>query len=290
MREEAVLFGKGGSLVGVVTDPETSEDRGGRVAVILLNSGFLHHVGPGAIYVKIARLMARLGFMSLRFDFSGIGDSGVRVDNVPFEKSAILEAQEAMDYLETTKGIRQFILMGICSGAAASFRIAYADERVVGAALLNPRGFGEKSGDAYRSRAQMRYYGRVGLSNSRSWLKVLKGQVGFIKMLRTGLQVLRALMPQRDQASLEGDDIGERLLALNGRLKGMVVVCSEWDWSLDFLNAALGERVKELNVQYIAHSDHTFTLLWSQECLFDILTQWASSFTAEPSLTGSSRA
>ena len=168
MREEAVLFGKSGSLVGVVTDPETSDDRGGRVAVLLLNSGFLHHVGPGAIYVKLARLMARLGFTSLRFDFSGIGDSGVRADSVPFERSAILEAQEAMDYLETTRGVRQFILMGICSGAAASFRIAYEDKRVVGAVLINPRGFGEKSGDAYRSSAQMRYYGRVGLSNSRS--------------------------------------------------------------------------------------------------------------------------
>ena len=290
MREEAVLFGKGGSLVGVVTDPETSEGRGDHVAVILLNSGFLHHVGPGAIYVKIARLMARQGFTSLRFDFSGIGDSGVRMDSVPFERSSILEAQEAMDYLEATRGVRQFILMGICSGAVASFETADADERVVGAVLMNPRSFGEKPGSTYGSRARMRYYGRVGASNRRSWVKVLKGQVGFRKILNTVFQQLRTLAPQRGRASQDGGDMGERLLALNSRLKGMVVVCSEWDWSLDYLNAALGERVEELNVKYIAHSDHTFTLLWSQEYLFEILTEWATSFTGEPSLMGSSPA
>ncbi|MCH7653577.1 MAG: alpha/beta fold hydrolase, partial [Chloroflexi bacterium] len=158
MREEAVLFGKGGSLVGVVTDQETSKGPGDGVAVILLNSGVLHHVGPGAIYVKIARLMAKLGFTSLRFDYSGIGDSGVRMDDVPFETSSILEAQEAMDYLEATRGVRRFILMGICSGAVASFEAAEADERVVGAVLMNPRSFGEMSGSAYGNRARMRYY------------------------------------------------------------------------------------------------------------------------------------
>ena len=288
MREEAVLFGNGGSLVGVITEPETSENRSDGVAVILLNSGVLHHVGPGAIYVKIARLMSNLGFTSLRFDFSGVGDSGVRVDGVPFGKSSILEAQEAMDYLETTRGVREFILMGICSGAVASFETADADARVVGAVLMNPRSFGEKSGAANGRRARVRYYGRVGASNPRSWVKVLTGQIGFRKILQTGLQQMRALAPRNSQTSTDGEDMGERLLALNNRLRGLVVVCSEWDWSLDYLNAALGERVEELNIKYIAHSDHTFTLLWSQEFLFEILAEWASSFTREPSLMGSS--
>ena len=289
MREEAVLFGRGASLVGVVTDPETPERRGDRVAVILLNSGVLHHVGPGAIYVKIARLMAKLGFTSLRFDYSGIGDSGVRMDGIPFERSSILEAQEAMDYLEAIRGVSQFILMGICSGAVASFEAAEVDERVVGAVLMNPRSFGEKPGSAYGSRARMRYYSRVGASNPRSWLKVLKGQVGFSKIIRTGLQQLRALAPLKGRASQDQSDRGERLLALNNRLKGLVVVCSEWDLSLDYLNAAVGERVEELNVKFIAHSDHTFTLLWSQEYLFKILVEWSASFSREPSLMGSSR-
>src|SRR5438045_1954876 len=96
MREEAVLFGEFRSLVGIVTEPTTQHPHLARQAVILLNPGIVHRVGPGRIYVKIARALAKMGFVILRFDLSGIGDSAVRHDNLRFEKSAGRETHEAM--------------------------------------------------------------------------------------------------------------------------------------------------------------------------------------------------
>src|SRR5215467_3344973 len=123
MKEEVVLFGERKSLVGIVTSPPprlTQE----RMAVILLNPGIVHRVGPGRIYVKIARRLASTGLTVLRFDFSGIGDSAPRHDSLPFEKSAIEEARDAMEFLQATRGVEKFILLGGCSGALASLQTA----------------------------------------------------------------------------------------------------------------------------------------------------------------------
>jgi len=89
MREEAVLFGKTRSLVGIITDPHTVVNAHNHPAIVLLNAGVLHRVGPNRLYVKIARKLASAGFVVLRFDLSGIGDSKARRDNLPlsFERA-----------------------------------------------------------------------------------------------------------------------------------------------------------------------------------------------------------
>lgn len=136
MREKAVRFGKTKSLVGIVTEA-SSGGRDDGPAVILLNSGILHHVGACRLHVKLARTLAPAGYTVMRFDHSGIGDSDARRETLPFEKSAVLDVQEAMDYLTATRGVREFVLMGLCSGADMSFKVAGADSRVVGMMQLD---------------------------------------------------------------------------------------------------------------------------------------------------------
>src|SRR5207245_9671853 len=137
MREEAVVFGETKSLVGILTDPPMRNGSRPKPAVILLNPGIVHRVAPGRIYVRMARALAAMGFVVLRFDFSGIGDSAVRHDNLPFDKSAVRETQAAMHFLEATRGISRFILLGGCSGARISLQTACCDTRVVGTFLIN---------------------------------------------------------------------------------------------------------------------------------------------------------
>src|SRR3989442_13379966 len=98
MREQAVLFGEVKSLIGILTDPPMRNGNRPKPAVILLNPGIVHRVAPGRIYVRMARALAAMGFVVLRFDFSGIGDSAVRHDNLPFDKSAVRETQDAMHF------------------------------------------------------------------------------------------------------------------------------------------------------------------------------------------------
>jgi pimeloyl-ACP methyl ester carboxylesterase len=136
-REKGVRFGTSASLVGVLTESAPGTSSAGRPAVIFLNSGILHRVGSCRLHVRMARAFSAAGFHSLRFDFSGIGDSDQRRDSLPFEESAVVETREAMDYLAKAKGVQQFILIGLCSGADMAHETAVADTRVVGLMMLD---------------------------------------------------------------------------------------------------------------------------------------------------------
>ena len=135
MKESAFKFGKYESLVGIISDPFV--DPNNRPAVIILNSGLLHGVGPNCLHVKIARKLASVGFVVLDLIFSGIGDSEIRSDSVLFEKSSKSETQQAMDFLTSARGVQEFILMGICSRADIAFQVARAVSRVVGIAPID---------------------------------------------------------------------------------------------------------------------------------------------------------
>lgn len=137
-REKAVQFGAGKALVGVLTEAlPTRGDATDRPAVIFLNSGILHRVGSCRLHVRMARAFSAAGFHALRFDYSGIGDSDQRRDSLPFEESAVLETREAMDYLTKAKGVKRFVLIGLCSGADMAHETAVVDDRVVGMFLLD---------------------------------------------------------------------------------------------------------------------------------------------------------
>lgn len=169
MRERALKFGKTASLAGVLTEPTGVAADPERPGVLFLNSGILHHTGASRLYVKVARRLAEEGFTSLRFDFSGVGDSEARKDTLPFAKAAVVEGREAMDFLQEGRGMKQFILMGLCSGADMAYHIALADERVVGLAKIDAW--------AYRTKGwYVRHYGPKVLS-LKQWTHSIKVRV-----------------------------------------------------------------------------------------------------------------
>lgn len=138
MRERAIRFGSGNGLVGILTEPTPAGPLPDRPAIIFLNSGILHRVGSCRMHVRLARALAARGYASLRFDFSGIGDSDTRKDSLTFEESAPLEIVEAMDRVASLKGSPSFVLSGLCSGADAALLLAPQDARVVGLGLVDP--------------------------------------------------------------------------------------------------------------------------------------------------------
>jgi pimeloyl-ACP methyl ester carboxylesterase len=169
MRERALKFGKTASLAGVLTEPTAGASAPDRPGVIFLNSGILHHTGASRLYVKVARRLAADGFTSLRFDFSGVGDSEARKDTLPFAKAAVVEGREAMDFLQEGRGMKSFILMGLCSGADMAYHIALADERVAGLAKIDAW--------AYRTKGwYVRHYGPKVLS-LKQWTHSIKVRV-----------------------------------------------------------------------------------------------------------------
>jgi pimeloyl-ACP methyl ester carboxylesterase len=290
MKEEALLFGKTKSLVGIMTYPSETAGTDNLPAVVILNAGIMHRVGPNRLHVKIARTLAAMGLVVLRFDFSGVGDSKVREDALPFERSALAETQEAMDCIHEARGTEKFVLMGMCSGATISFKTACSDPRVVGAVLINARmhldGMNDELGSYVRNRTLARHYWRIALFSSfraKNWLKAITGKVESWKIMSkmlTGFQI-GSFFSRKEKVSSELNNV---LAVLNSLSKGgvrLLHICSEGDFGMDYLHVILGDKLKEwradakLSMEVIQGANHTFTLLWSQECLLETITNWA---------------
>lgn len=143
IREIPVLFGSSKALVGIVAEPwkatPAAETRSSdSPAVLFLNAGIIHRVGPNRMYVQLARALAEAGVVSMRLDMSGIGDSPNRAEVLSPLESAMKDIREALDWLETSKQIGRVVLIGLCAGADHSILYASRDPRVVGGMLLDP--------------------------------------------------------------------------------------------------------------------------------------------------------
>jgi pimeloyl-ACP methyl ester carboxylesterase len=277
--EKALLFGARKSLVGIVTDPEISSREDSRCGVVILNAGIVHRVGPNRLHVKLARKLAGAGFVVMRFDFSGIGDSLRRLDGRPFRESALEEVREALDYLAASRKVERFVLVGICSGADNALRAAARDPRVLGAVLIE--------GHAVPTTAYLRRLYRRKLLRPRSWLRFLAGKseiwkdvIGIFKRSAAAGKTVRvreqSLVPSRQE-------ILTHLRALAARGTRMLLVYSEGSPSHFFYEKGVRRRIASIRRQGIvtAHlirgADHIFTQRASQNDLLATIFDWTGS-------------
>jgi alpha/beta superfamily hydrolase len=285
MKEEAVQFGEAEALIGIVTSaPQGNEDK---PAVILLNPGIVHRVGPGRVYVNIARALAARGFTALRFDFSGIGDSTVRLDNCCFEKSSIDETCAAMNFLQARKNINRFILLGGCSGAMVSLETARVDGRAIGAVLINfPARVDEDEQANHRSDGH--YYWNFALLSLKSWRKLLTGRSDYRKIGRALVQGTKRKFIDRGRVPGLAQRFRETLRRLADRGVQLTFICSKGDSLLRDLREVGGSDLKQLCAQgkvtceVIPRSDHTFSSLYDQERLVDAILARAETLVLAP--------
>lgn len=129
--ERVVHFGDRNALMGIVTHPAAGISQL-KPALLFLNAGLIHRVGPFRMHVELARRMAAGAghrFTSFRLDQSGLGDSAPRVGGMSYEERAVADAREAMDALSARFGINRFIAIGLCAGAMNAHRAALAASR-----------------------------------------------------------------------------------------------------------------------------------------------------------------
>jgi pimeloyl-ACP methyl ester carboxylesterase len=148
--ERAYVFGSHEGLVGVLCEPE-----GGLVAerpvAVCANVGLNHRVGPNRLWVELARRLAQAGYATLRFDLSGFGDSLPRRDTRGDLERAVLDLQEALDFLAARRGARRFVLVANCSGTDSQHTLSLRDERVCG--LLTIDGYAYRDASYWLRRA-----------------------------------------------------------------------------------------------------------------------------------------
>jgi alpha-beta hydrolase superfamily lysophospholipase len=135
--ETIVRFGAEHRLLGVLNHREEDAPW----ACLLVNVGVTQHIGPRRLNVKLARRLAHLGVSSFRFDLSGLGDSLAADPHAGYADQSVTDMQHAMDEITVRAGIRNFVILGICSGAVVAYRVAQQDERVVGLMMYDGYAF-----------------------------------------------------------------------------------------------------------------------------------------------------
>ncbi|HEY8154131.1 MAG TPA: hypothetical protein VII72_08400 [Myxococcota bacterium] len=280
IREKVVRFGKSTPLVGIASEPPALALAPAKPAVLLLNSGILHRVGACRFHVTLARRLAEMGFPTLRFDFSGIGDSEVRRDDLPFERSAIVEVREGMDHLATSRGVKQFVLFGLCSGADMAFEAAHADERVVGLAVLDPW--------VYRTpRYFVQHYGPRLLVPS-AWANFVRARVARGRAASPEPGAEGGLPEDLDLPTYVREFPPRE--ASEQRLRGLVArgmrLCTifsggqsdHYNYRGQFRDAFRGvDFGDQLQEEYLPEADHIFTNLEHQRILESTLCAWADA-------------
>ena len=283
MNEHALVLGATAPLTSIVTEP--ADGRAPSAAVLLLGAGIVHRVGPGRMYVRLARMLAERGYLTIRFDHSGIGDSDVRRDDLPFEQRTVKETREVMDGLAKERGVDRFVLMGLCSGAETAFRVACEDPRVAGAVMINAQGF--DADEQWIQHAHnlnwIRHYRTESAGSAGSWKRLLTGRVNYRRLLRVLSHHLTGRIAGRGRV----DEIAERLAGqwrdLVERGVGLLAIYSQRDPGLDYLDLIL-DRDRDrptleaaIRKEVVAHSDHTFTMMRHQQQVADAVDDWIRS-------------
>lgn len=270
----------GGGLKGIVTP--TSDPRPvSRPTALLLNVGLVPHVGPNRLYVRLARQLAAHGIPTLRFDFSGVGDSPSRRDTLHFGESAPLETSKAMDWLGQHLGARRFLLMGICSGARVAFRTACQDDRVAGVAMLNVRSLEEEAYSDLREVASS--YGAFHVFRQTSrWKRVLTGQTNYLSALRNLARAALRIGRQRG-ATQQSANVIDDFRGLVDRGVEVGLFFSSGEFGRKYLRLVLGSEFDSLmshsrvTESIIPFADHTFTWPRSQDALLESVQRWSAS-------------
>jgi pimeloyl-ACP methyl ester carboxylesterase len=290
--ERARRFGDEGTLVGIVTEPPPGSAPS--TAVVLLNAGVVHRVGPNRMHVEMARGLAAAGFVAVRVDLSGLGDSDSRRDSTPFERAAVLETQSVMSVLAAEYGVTRFVTAGLCSGAVVAFNTAVADERVKGAVLINPQGFvSSEEWNAYIvSKARARRYWRQKLLSAQSWRKVLTGRSQYRVLAGVMKRRAEALVTRNEVVAQVAGGLAAQFAGLEARGTRLLLACSEGDLGLEYLEAILGRgfaRGANIETLMLPRGDHSLTMAVSRRQFRSGLERWAS-LLLEPSLAGGAAA
>ena len=286
--EQAVFLDRERCLFGVVSTPT---GRPPERALLLLNSGANPHIGNGRMYVTFARRLAEQGWLVLRYDLSGIGDSAAPAggrENDVYSVRAASDLATAIAYVQERHGLAAPELAGLCSGAYHGFRAAVAGPGIGGLLVINPLVFYWKEGMSlayppFQTIAAAERYGQA-IRDWSKWRKLLRGEVAIGAAIRVVASRLRARgrsflnEATRALGVPRPEDLGadlDRAIARGTRVR---FVFSEGDPGerllQDGAGSVLRKRVEsgEVHVEHLPNCDHSLSCSWMQEMLWAALS------------------
>lgn len=284
IEERLHLFDEEQRLFGVVTAPSGAR---AKRAVVLLNSGANHHIGNGRMYVKFARRLAAAGWLVLRYDVSGIGDSLPHrgaPENEVYTPHAVADLAAALGFLQREYGPQRIEAMGLCSGAYHAFKGAVAGQPIDGVTVVNPLVFFWKPGMSlayppFQMVQAAAQYQRSMLQTV-SWLKLLRGQVD----LRAIVKVVAHRVEDRARSAAREiaramhlrvhEDLAAELSGVVERGAALRFVFSAGDPGEVLLRGGAGRRFGRLEARgdvtlaHLTDCDHSLSAAWMHEALW----------------------
>jgi pimeloyl-ACP methyl ester carboxylesterase len=226
------------------------------------------------MYVKAARRFAEDGFLCLRLDLPGVGDSAPRPLEANFDCHDPEPVADALAMLKDRFGVERVVLLGLCAGARVAVKAAARTPRVEAVvAWSSPIVSGPvnmpvaKGGGAYMGRTQAKNQLREWapkLLNPAAWYRVLSGKgarAGWSMMSRA----LSGLLPERLRTrSDRQSDFFQSVATCRADGRRMLFVYGEED---TVARAELAERYPDVaagraarcDYVVVPQGDHTFT-------------------------------
>jgi pimeloyl-ACP methyl ester carboxylesterase len=263
------------NLFAIATEPRGGEIH--RMGVILLNAGATHHVGPNRMYVTLARRWAEQGYLVVRMDLGGLGDSplaqGVE-ENEVYPPDAVVQIRAAVDFMRSRYGATSIAIGGLCSGAFHALQAAVANVGVTRIIMVNPLNFFWREGRTQQDLQRLGYihnpkmYLRQNIP-SRFWKKLFSGQVNVPRLAEIYAKYGYELMQWRVRDIARSlrlplpRDLGSELEDAASRGIGIVFLFADGEPGIALLRHQAGSAVKRLGqrcrIHTIEGADHIFS-------------------------------
>jgi alpha-beta hydrolase superfamily lysophospholipase len=302
VRETAVYLDGPHRLFGIISEPARPADMASqspRSVVILLNSGTIHHIGPGRLYVAIARQCAARGTSVLRLDLSGVGESPPRAgenENTAYARGAHEDVAQAIRYVAARFGTANIHLVGLCSGAYHGLKAAVRGLPLRSVVVVNPLTFFWKEGMSldyadFQVTSEALRYRKTALQLS-AWFKLLRGGVDVRAAVTVFTRRLDAIIMHTAREAARTlriplrDDLASELRRVAKHNIDMLFVFSSSDPGLSMLHEQGGSSVRRLSrrhalrIAVVEGADHTFTAQWNRDKLTAVLMSHLDRYAA----------
>jgi len=183
----------GHELLGILHLPEEA----GKVGLIMLAAGAQYRLGPHRQQVLVARALAEHGIPTLRYDSSGMADSGGPYRD--FELGPDIDGAVAA-LLANVPGLKHVVLWGICGSASAILMHEERGSAVSGMILVNPW-VGSEQG---QNRAYLKHYYLTRLTEADFWRKVYSGRLDFRSALSSFAGTVKSAFRSRRGTPADG--------------------------------------------------------------------------------------
>lgn len=264
MNESLHNYGAHRNLQGIANIPKNFEKQ--KPIILLFNAGVVHKVGPFDLNISLTKKFSEEGFLTFRFDLSGMGDSKKIKTGMAHHDETINSLKETMDYCEEHFGSSTFVAVGLCTGADLGHKITCKDERVVGNVWLDGYGYPTTKFNILR-------YGPILLNPKRLFWVALR-LLGLNKSLpNRSVDSYVWKLPPKEHYVNDMEKLKERNVKCLYVFSGGVH--EYYNYKDQFQDSFPGKDfLKNITIEYYPKFDHTYVILKDRQVMINRICKW----------------